>query len=68
MSHYIKRSQGGKGIPENLVNQCRECHNKMEHGLPHEREVLLSMVEEHLQSHYPGWSKEILTYKKEQIA
>ena len=25
-SHFIKRSQGGLGIPENIMTNCQECH------------------------------------------
>lgn len=25
-AHFIKRSQGGLGIPENIVTLCSECH------------------------------------------
>jgi 5-methylcytosine-specific restriction endonuclease McrA len=59
-SHYIKRSQGGLGVPENLINQCRDCHTEMEQG----NKELLSRAKRHLMHHYPDWSEDILKYRK----
>ena len=28
-SHYIRRSQGGLGIPENIVTMCSRCSRKI---------------------------------------
>jgi len=63
MSHIVKRSKSGLGIPENLINQCRECHEKMESG----DEGLMQRAQEHLKHYYPGWTidSEELRYKRE---
>ena len=60
MSHFIKRSQGGLGIEENLINQCIECHQKMEMG----DKDLLRQTEEYLQEKYPDWEKSKLVYER----
>ena len=60
-SHYIKRSQSGLGILENLINQCRDCHMKMEQG----DKDLLRKAKHHLMSHYPYWNEDMLRYKKD---
>lgn len=31
-AHFIKRSQGGLGIPENIVTLCSECHYQEDFG------------------------------------
>lgn len=60
--HFIKRSQGGLGIEENLITVCRECHYQMDDGLA--SELYLEKAESYLRSKYPGWDKESLIYKK----
>ena len=61
-AHFINRSQGGLGIPENLVTACSHCHREMDNGLntKHYR----SVAEEYLKSHYPEWDKSKLVYNK----
>ena len=29
-AHYIPRSRGGLGIPENIVTLCRNCHRELD--------------------------------------
>ena len=60
--HFIKRSQGGLGIEENLVTVCRECHHQMDDGFS--RGLYLIKAENYLKSIYPDWNKEALVYKK----
>ena len=31
-AHFIKRSQGGLGIPENIVTLCSKCHYEEDFG------------------------------------
>ena len=31
-SHYIRRSKGGLGIPQNIVTMCISCHNAYDNG------------------------------------
>ena len=31
-AHFIKRSQGGLGIPENVVTLCPQCHYEEDFG------------------------------------
>jgi len=64
MSHYIKRSQGGLGIAKNLINQCFDCHEKMERGK--ERDDLLRQTKEYLQSVYPDWDEKYLVYRRDE--
>lgn len=61
-AHFIKRSQGGLGIEENLLTVCRECHFQMDDGLA--RKLYLYKAENYLKSHYPDWDKKDLIYKK----
>lgn len=65
-SHFIRRSQNGKGIAENIVSMCQSCHRKYDQGS--ERTEMEQFVERYLRSIYPDWDKEKLIYKKwEQI-
>lgn len=61
-SHYIKRSHNGKGIEQNILTNCIECHKKMDDSV--ERTSMLLKAKEYLQSKYDNWNEEILIYKK----
>ncbi len=60
-AHYIRRSQGGLGIEENVVTACLYCHGKLD-GV--ECSTLKPIVKEYLQSKYPNWNEEGLIYSK----
>lgn len=32
LHHVIRRSKGGKDVPENLVTLCSDCHGKLHNG------------------------------------
>ena len=61
-SHYIRRSQGGLGIEENIVTMCQRCHYMYDQG--GERESIASYTERYLRSKYPNWNPQNLIYKK----
>lgn len=61
-SHYIKRSHKGKGIEQNLMTNCLECHERFEHG--RERKIMLEKAKKYLQSKYENWNEDDLIYKK----
>lgn len=61
-SHFIKRSQGGLGIPENIFCACLTCHHDFD-DTP-KRKDLLPIAEEHLRKCYEDWSIDDLYYKK----
>lgn len=61
-SHFIKRSHGGLGIPENIMTNCLECHFRFD-DTPM-RKIMIQYAEEYFKSKYPNWNKDNLTYKK----
>ena len=61
-SHFIRRSQGGLGIEENIVTMCQRCHRMYDQGV--ERRVIESYTENYLRSIYPNWDRSKLIYKK----
>lgn len=61
-SHYIRRSQGGLGIEENIVTMCRNCHAMYDQGAY--REAIRVRTEKYLRSKYPDWNPNKLVYKK----
>ena len=61
-SHFIRRSQGGLGIEENIVTMCQRCHRMYDQGV--ERRVIETYTENYLRSHYPNWDRSKLIYKK----
>lgn len=63
-AHYIPRSQGGLGVPENILTLCRSCHDRFDNGDRQTREGMREYFREYLQSKYPDWSEDALVYKK----
>ena len=61
-SHFVRRSQGGKGIPENIVTMCQRCHMMYDQGS--DRRAIEAFTEKYLKSIYPDWNREKLYYKK----
>ena len=61
-SHFIRRSQGGLGIEENIVTMCMDCHREYDQGT--NRKAMEYFIENYLKSQYPNWDKSKLTYKK----
>ena len=61
--HFIPRSLGGLGIPENIYTGCLDCHREQDNGL--NTKVYDLKVESYLKSIYgANWNKEKLIYKK----
>lgn len=61
-SHYIRRSQGGLGIEENIVTMCLRCHSMYDQGI--DRKAMEKFVRDYLKSKYPDWDEEKLIYRK----
>ena len=61
-SHYIRRSQGGLGIEENIVTMCQDCHRMYDQGP--QRQQIATYTERYLRSKYTDWNPEKLIYKK----
>lgn len=61
-SHFIKRSQLGKGIPQNIVSACSQCHDKYDFGI--NVQAMINYTREYLKSKYEDWNEEDLKYKK----
>lgn len=61
-SHFIKRSQGGLGIEQNIITNCEECHHKFDDTS--KRQEMLKYAETYLKTKYINWNKNDLIYKK----
>jgi 5-methylcytosine-specific restriction endonuclease McrA len=59
-SHYIPRSLGGLGIPENITTMCLSCHETYERN----RKKTKPAVAAYLRSKYPDWDNVNLIYQK----
>jgi len=64
VAHFIAKSQSGLGIAKNLAALCLGCHSQFDHGRPEVRQEIGQRIEEYLQSNYPDWNREELTYKR----
>lgn len=61
-AHYVPRSHGGLGNPENIVTACRPCHDKLDNST--DRQQMLQVAAEHLGRFYPNWNEKNLIYDK----
>lgn len=62
-SHFVKRSQGGLGIEQNILTNCEECHRLFDDS-KERNEWRLEYAERYLKLKYPDWDIDKLTYKK----
>lgn len=63
--HYIRRSQGGLGIEQNIVTLCQTHHRLLDSpNTPIERSLYRRMVKDHLDRHYPDFQDEKRVYRK----
>lgn len=61
--HFIPRSLGGLGMPENIYTGCSKCHQEQDNGL--NTKLYDNKVETYLKGIYgANWSKEKLIYSK----
>ena len=61
-AHYIRRSQGGLGIPENIVTLCRECHREFDEGRKHNE--YKEKIKNYLERFYPDFDDYNRIYHK----
>lgn len=62
-AHYIPRSHGGLGIPENIITACYSCHSLMDNSP--DRKIYLEAAKTYLSGKYEFWDEERLIYRKE---
>lgn len=61
-AHYICRAHGGKGVEENIVTLCLECHYAYDQTA--ERPLYREIIRSYLQDQYFDWDESKLVYKK----
>lgn len=61
-AHYIRRSQGGLGIEQNIVTLCRDCHREFDEGKRHAE--YKEKIREYLEAFYPNFSDYDRVYHK----
>ena len=61
-AHYIRRSQGGKGIVENVVTLCPQCHHDFDNGFM--RKEYGQIIKDYLDMYYPDFPDEKRRYHK----
>ncbi len=59
-SHIVRRSQGGRGVPENIVTHCPECHRLYD---SYDKEVR-KITMDYIMKLYPDWTEEGVTYHR----
>lgn len=63
-AHFISRSQGGLGIPENGLTLCPGCHGRYDQETG--REEMRGYFRNYLQEQHPGWDESKLYYRRHQ--
>lgn len=61
-AHYIPRSDGGLGIPQNVVTLCPVCHHDYDNG--GKRQEYGAIIRNYLKGQYPGWDETKLRFDK----
>nr|DAH67167.1 MAG TPA: AcrIIC3 protein [Caudoviricetes sp.] len=61
-AHYISRAQGGRGVEQNIVTLCAECHRGYDQTPL--RPVYRRMIQAYLMAEYPHMREDDLRYKK----
>lgn len=61
-AHFIRRSQGGLGIEQNIVTLCRPCHYEFDEGKKH-REYK-EKIRAYLNEFYPDFNDYDRVYHK----
>ena len=61
-AHYLPRSQGGRGIEENIVTLRRSCHDAYDNS--GQRPFLRAEIRAYLSARYPNWDERTLVYHK----
>lgn len=71
--HVVRRSAGGMGIEQNIVTLCPRCHYALDEGLYirelapfgfHSRAEIKKFIYKYMETVYPGWTPEKVTYRK----
>lgn len=63
-AHIVRRSQGGMGIPENIVTLCAECHREFDEGTGEKHKWIVRLIDEYINMQYSGWSRAKVVYDK----
>lgn len=61
--HFVPRSQGGLGIPENGAVGCLYHHQMLDNGA-NTRKEMLQIFEDYLKRSFPHWNKKKLIFRK----
>ena len=64
-AHFIRRSKGGLGVPQNILTLCQKHHELYDKGPRTQREGMREFFREYLMSKYPEWDEDSLVYRKE---
>lgn len=63
-AHYIRRSQGGLGVEQNVVTLCPSCHEEFDNGSGKYNEAIKNAVRDYLNAKYDNWDEKEYVYDK----
>lgn len=64
-AHFIARSQGGLGIPRNILTLCRECHHR--YDATYHRKEMREYFRKYLKRKYRGWDEHKLVFVRKDV-
>lgn len=68
VAHVVRRSQGGRGIEQNIATLCPRCHRLFDEGPLRDRERIYVRLVAHMKAFYPDWNREDMIYRKGAIS
>lgn len=60
--HIISRAQSGKGIEQNIVTLCMNCHRRYDQTT--DRKNIKRFLIEYIKGFYPDWNEQDVVYDK----
>ena len=63
-AHYLPRSKAAKGIEQNILTLCWECHNRYDHTTERQKMMEFFQLFKREKIFTPDWDEEELIYRK----
>ena len=60
----LSRAHGGRGIEQNVVTLCQECHRKYDQGTKQEHDLIYEIIIKYMQKQYKGLKISDVIYQK----
>lgn len=62
VGHIVRRSQGGEGVPANIISVCGKCHYRFDESS--HRDEMFDFAVKYIKQFYPDWTVDGVTYSR----